>query len=403
MTDKSNTAFLDCFSGISGDMLLGALLDAGLPEAVLREQLAGLNLDGVRLAVQERRTHGLRATRCAVVVDETEQPHRSFATIRHLLTEARLAEPVRERALKVFTLLAEAEARVHGTAIEAVHFHEVGGVDAMVDIVGAAIGFHHLGIAQVVCSPLPMPHGWVHCEHGPLPLPAPAVCELIAGMEVYGVDCDQELVTPTGAALARGLATDFGPMPAMVVDRVGYGAGQREHSCGRPNLLRLVLGRGRQVAEAQRVEVIDCHLDDWNPEGFPYLSEQLFAAGALDVALIPMQMKKGRPGFLLRVIAAEAESFVLKQLILTETSAIGLRFRSEQRLTLPRACGTVLTRWGRVGAKRIETPTGIVLTPEYEACRRLAAERDVPLRQIYAEVQGCDPETFEEQEGSRSP
>jgi len=397
MAKPHTIAYLDCFSGISGDMLLGALLDAGLPETVLREQLAGLGLAGVELARSERKSGALRATRLEVRVAEAHQPHRSFAAIRALLASCPLPGPVRATALRVFTLLAEAEARVHGTSVDTVHFHEVGGADALVDIVGAAIGITHLGIDQLVCSPLPMPHGWVNCAHGPLPLPAPAVCELTRGMEVYGIDCDQELVTPTGAALVKGLASAFGPMPAMVVREVGYGAGSRQESCGRPNLLRLLIGEAREVAEAQQVEVIDCHLDDWNPEGFPYLSDQLFAAGVLDVALIPMQMKKGRPGFLLRVIATEPAAWAAKQLILTETSAIGLRFRSEQRLTLPRASGTVATPWGGVRAKRIETPAGPVLTPEYEDCKRIAREEGVPLQQIYAAVQAADPAEFREE------
>ncbi len=397
MTEPRTIAYLDCFSGISGDMLLGALLDAGLPEAVLRDGVAALGLAGVELARSTRRAGALCATRLSVRVEEAHQPHRSFAAIRALLDGASLPEGVRATSLKVFTELARAEARVHGVPMEGVHFHEVGGADALIDIVGAALGLARLGIDEVVCSPLPMPRGWVACAHGPLPLPAPAVCELAKGMEVFGIECDQELVTPTGAALARGLATGFGPMPAMVVRAVGYGAGSREESCGRPNLLRLIIGEAREVREAQRVEVIDCHLDDWNPEGFPLLAEQLFAAGALDVTLTPLQMKKGRPGFLLRVVADKPAAWEAKRLILTETSAIGLRFRSEERLTLPRALGAVATPWGKVRVKRVETPAGPVLTPEYEDCRRVARETGVPLRHLYTVVLAVDPAEFREE------
>ncbi|MDH4321003.1 MAG: nickel pincer cofactor biosynthesis protein LarC [Desulfobulbaceae bacterium] len=396
MTDRYTVAYLDCFAGISGDMLLGALIDAGLPIAVLEEQLASLALAGFSLSCRERQTGALRGTLLEIEINETGHPHRSLADILAILERSKLPEPTRRRATEVFRTLAEAEAKVHGCAVEAVHFHEVGGMDAIIDIVGAAIGIAHLGIDRLICSPLPMPRGWVSCAHGRLPLPAPAVCEILTGVPVYGTDFDRELVTPTGAALVKALCAGFGPMPPMVVGKVGYGCGKREQNNGQPNLLRLIIGQGQRVNEAQSVEVIETHLDDWSPEGFPYLAEQLFEAGALDVALIPIQMKKGRPGFLLRVIGDAAVAFGLKQLILTETTAIGLRFRSEQRLTLPRRGGWVETIYGRVRAKRIETPAGIHLTPEYEDCRRIAQARKIPLRAVYDVVRTTGPEDFNE-------
>ncbi len=396
MTDNHPIAYLDCFAGISGDMLLGALLDAGLPETVLQGQLATLNLQGFSLSYQERQTGPLRGTRVEINIAQDQQPHRSLTDIRAILAQSTLSEPVRQCALQIFTILAEAEARVHGCDIDTVHFHEVGGMDAIIDIVGAAIGFAHLGIHKVVCSSLPMPHGWVTCAHGQLPLPAPAVCEILTGVPVYGTHFNRELVTPTGAALVKGIATDFGPMPPMTITKVAYGCGKREHNNGQPNLLRLIIGQGQEVNEAQTVEVIETHLDDWNPEGFPYLTEQLFAAGALDVALIPIQMKKGRPGFLLRVIGDKATTLALKQLILSETSAIGLRFRNEQRLTLPRSSGWVKTVFGKTRVKRLEAPNGIFLSPEYEDCKRIAAEEKVPLRTVYEAVQRATPEDFQE-------
>ncbi|MFQ6757674.1 MAG: nickel pincer cofactor biosynthesis protein LarC [Deltaproteobacteria bacterium] len=385
MTDQRTIAYIDCFSGISGDMFLGALLDAGLPEAELRSQLSLLGLDGYTLTVGKKSCGAIAATTLSVESSENH-PHRTLADIRQLIAASRLAEPVKATALAIFSLLAEAEGKVHGKPADTVHFHEVGGIDAIIDIVGAAIGLACLKITHLHCAPLPMPRGWVQCAHGRLPLPAPAVCELLQGMPAYGVELNQELVTPTGAAIVKALAADFGPMPAMTITGVGYGAGSQELANGQPNILRLILGTARIAVEAQEVEVIETHLDDWSPETFPYLSERLFFLGALDVALIPIQMKKGRPGFLLRVICDRAASLAIKECILSETTAIGLRFRTEQRWTLPREIGTVPTRWGEVKVKKVTTPTGEVFTPEYEDCRRVAIAQGVSIKAVYAEV-----------------
>ncbi|MFA7382313.1 MAG: nickel pincer cofactor biosynthesis protein LarC [Desulfurivibrionaceae bacterium] len=393
MTDQRTIAYIDCFSGISGDMFLGALLDAGLPLAELQSQLALLGLDGYTLNVDRKNCGAIAATTLSVQCAES-QPSRTLTDIRRLITASSLAEPVKETALAIFSLLAEAEARVHNRPVESVHFHEVGGIDSLVDIVGAAIGLAALKITRLHCAPLPMPRGWVHCAHGLLPLPAPAVCELLQGVPIYGVDLSQELVTPTGAAIVKALATGYGPMPPMTITGVGYGAGSQELNNGQANLLRLVLGTARPVVEAQEVEVIETHLDDWSPETFPYLSERLFSLNALDVALIPIQMKKGRPGFLLRVICDRAASLAVKECILSETTAIGLRFRTEQRWTLSRENGTVPTRWGEVQVKKVTTPAGEVLTPEYEDCKRVAIAHHVPLKEVYAEVGRAEHEKF---------
>ena len=393
MTEQRTIAYIDCFSGISGDMFLGALLDAGLSEEKLRSQLSLLELDGYALTVGKKSCGAIAATTLSVQTAESH-PHRTLADIRQLIAASRLAEPVKETALAVFSLLAEAEGKVHGRPADTVHFHETGGVDAIIDIVGAAIGLACLNITHLHCAPLPMPRGWVRCAHGLLPLPAPAVCELLQGAPTYGVELEQELVTPTGAALVKGLATSYGPMPPMTMTGVGYGAGSQELRNGQPNLLRLVLGTARTAAEAQEVEVVETHLDDWSPETFPYLSERLFFLGALDVALIPIQMKKGRPGFLLRVISDRAASLAVKECIFSETTAIGLRFRTEQRWTLPRENGTVPTRWGPVRVKKAAIPAGEVLTPEYEDCKRVAVAHGVPIKAVYAEVARAERTDF---------
>jgi len=393
-----NTAYLDCFSGVSGDMLLGALLDAGLPEAHLREVLAALPLHGFTLSVERKTVQGFAATRVTVECDSHdhhshEHEHRHLAEISSLLSKAAIPAQVRDKALAVFTRLAEAEAAVHGTTIDQIHFHEVGAVDALVDIVGVVAGFEYLKIKQLICSPLPMARGWITCAHGEIPLPGPAVCRLLAGVPVYGENIDQELVTPTGAALVRELANDFGPMSPMLLTQTGYGAGSMVRHDGRPNLLRLLLGQSMVVQEAQQVEVIETHLDDWNPEFWPHVSERLIAAGALDVCLIPIQMKKGRPGFLLRVIAEPATRDTVTNVVFSETSAIGLRLRREERMTLPREIITVTTPWGDLPAKKISTPNGTVITPEYEACRTLAEAHHLPLQEVYSAVRRHSPPT----------
>lgn len=378
-------AYLDCFSGISGDMFLGALLDAGLPPTVLEETYASLGLDEIGLHWQRQLVQGIAVVQASIRYQESHH-HRGLKEITHLLYTSRLAPEVRDGAAQVFTRLAEAEASVHGSTIEDVHFHEVGALDAIADIVGCVAGLHWFGIERLIASPLPMPCGWVQAAHGSLPLPAPAVLRLLEGAPVYGLDLKQELVTPTGAALVMTLTEGFGPMPAMQLEQSGYGAGSMERSDGRPNLLRLVLGRAeRNPPEAETVDVLETHIDDWNPELWPYVSERLMASGALDVSLIPMQMKKGRPGFLLRVLCETAVRQCLAEVILSETTSIGLRWRQEERMLLPRKAVHVSTCWGPLAAKSISTPTGVVITPEYEACRRIAEEHGIPLRAVYAE------------------
>ena len=385
MAQAANTVYLDCFSGISGDMLLGALLDCGLSEQELRSELAKLELEPYELKIS-RETHQSISALSVQVHSTTDQRFRNLTTITDLLERSGLETAVTERSLAVFKRLARAEAKVHGKPIDEIHFHEVGALDTIIDIVGTVAGFHLLGLGTVHCSPLPLGRGFVDCAHGSLPLPAPAVCELLEDIPVVGIETDQELVTPTGAALVAELTDHFGPLPSMTVTTTGYGAGDTPGSAGRPNLLRLITGRMETVTEAQQVEVIETSLDDWNPEGFPFLCSKLLDCNALDVNLAPIQMKKGRPGFRLTVICRIADSPALKELILSETSAIGLRFRTEQRMTLPREIVSVETRWGPVQAKQVVTPAGMKIYPEYESCKDTAEQHQVPLDFVYREV-----------------
>jgi len=366
-------------------MFLSALLHCGLDEAQLKDKLSLLDLGDYTVSIVN---HSLGSIGCKKVHITThiEQKQQNLQSIQTLLQSSALAPALVDKAINVFTELARAEAKVHNCAIDAVHFHEIGALDSIIDIVGTLIGMEELKIDKLYVSPLPMARGFVDCAHGLLPLPAPAVCEILKDVPLYGVELQQELVTPTGAALIKILADGFGPIPPMQIQTTGYGAGSQTLANKQPNLLRLILGQQIEVNEYQEVEVIETNLDDWSPEGFPHVCDLLLSRGALDVSLTPIQMKKGRPAFLLQVIAPAAKSLTLKQTILTETTAIGLRFRKENRLTLPRAPVEIQTRWGTIAAKKVITPTATVIYPEYEACRKVAIRFKIPLQQVYDQV-----------------
>ncbi len=388
-TAPSTIIYLDCFSGISGDMLLGALLHAGLEEELLLNELGKIKGVDFQLTAEDQLRSGISCKQ-VTVHSPSKQQFRHLGNILNLLQESTLPQTIIEKGSRIFTRLAEAEAKVHNTTLDKIHFHEVGAVDTIVDVVGTLVGLHHLGVKQIICSPLPMGRGFVQCAHGNLPLPAPAVCELLRGIPVYGVEQEKELVTPTGAVLAVELADTFGSMPDMIVQSTGYGAGNHILNNEQPNLLRLLIGETASAQESQLVEIIETHLDDWNSEGFPYLCDLLFDAGALDVSLTPMIMKKGRPGQLLRVIVDPAHALELKKIVLSETTAIGLRFRKEERMTLAREAVMVSTPWGEIVAKKVHTPKGEVIYPEYEACKKVAEKHQIPLTRIYHAVSNAE-------------
>lgn len=366
-------------------MLLGALIHVGLDRQVLTDELAKLPIDGLDLQIFDTTIQSIACVRVQINSDR-HQKLRTLPLILAILAESDLAKTVVNRASAVFQALAEAEAKVHNIAVEQVHFHEVGALDTIVDVVGSVLGLEYLGIQRLVSSPLPSGHGFVECAHGLLPLPAPAVCELLKGIPTYGVDLRQELVTPTGAALIATLADEFGPLPPLTITATGYGAGSRKLTNGQPNLLRLLIGKGVVSHESQVVEVIETNLDDWSPEGFPHLTELLFAKGAVDVTLTPIHMKKGRPGFTLQVLCPPACAHPLKEAILIHTTAIGLRFRREERQTLAREVVTVSTKWGEMQAKKVQTPGGPIVHPEYEECRKVAVCQGLPLSEVYNAV-----------------
>jgi pyridinium-3,5-bisthiocarboxylic acid mononucleotide nickel chelatase len=382
---SARIAYADCFAGVSGDMFLGALIHAGVDQELLRSELTKLDIGPFKFSIESKILCSINCLH--VDVDNEPRPEfRHLSAILTLLDRSGLPAQVTEKSATVFRELAIAEARVHGIPLEQVHFHEIGAVDTIIDVVGTILGLHMLDIKRLVASPVPVGRGLVACAHGTLPLPAPAVCELLRGIPVYGVPIEQELVTPTGAALLKVLVDHFGPMEPMTIEMTGYGAGTHILPNHLPNLFRLIIGHANTVRESQEVEIIETNLDDWNSEGFPYICDLLLERGALDVSLAPLLMKKGRPGFRLQVICSPVHGNLLKETILSETSAIGLRFRREQRHTLVREHVFVDTIWGKIQAKKVWTPSGILIYPEYEACREIAARHHVPLQQVYREV-----------------
>ncbi len=394
---SSQILYVDCFSGISGDMFLGALVDLGLPLETLRERLTQLPLSGYRLEARPRTSHGVSGTKLSVLVDESAQPERRLAEILALLEGSELSGSVRERTAAIFRRLAAAEAKIHGVGIDEVHFHEVGAVDSIVDVVGAAIGLEVLGLERVYGSSLPLAHGTIRTRHGTLPLPAPATLELIArvGAPTRPAPGQFELVTPTGAAILAELAT--WEQPPMRVNGIGYGFGSRELDW--PNALRLWLGEPIEAAgpapaagpRRDQVVLIETNLDDASPELLGYAMERLFAAGALDVFFTSIQMKKNRPGTLLSVIAPPDQAGRLAELVIAETSTLGVRTRLLERLIAERREEVVETPHGAVRVKLKRVGDGWVAAPEYEDCARVARARGVPLAEVYRAALAAAP------------
>jgi pyridinium-3,5-bisthiocarboxylic acid mononucleotide nickel chelatase len=449
-------AYLDCFSGMSGDMFLGALIDAGVPAKLFEDAVAALDI-GARLEISRVNRAGITATKVDVFVHgekelprevfleqqsrrkrehdhahehghahdhkhapehvelrehnfsqsgnegtragapapHEHEPHqhehgRGLKEIREIISKAGIDEAAKRTALAMFEALGKAEAKIHNNDIEKVHFHEVGAVDAMVDITCSAVGAHALGVDEIVCSPLNVGGGTVKCAHGVLPVPVPATVELLQGAPVYSSGIQVELVTPTGAAIVKTLVKRYAPFPAMTIEKSGYGAGSRDFS-GHANVVRLTIGESQpglaQNTSQETISVLEANLDDLNPQVFGYVVERLLEAGALDTFAVPVQMKKNRPGMLLTVLAKPEDASRLTQIIFTETSTLGVRRREEQRQTLARKWITVGTRWGDVRLK-IGSLNGTVTNyaPEYEDCKKIAAEHHVPLKSVMNEA-----------------
>jgi len=382
-----NIAYLDCASGISGDMTLGALVDAGAPLAEIQRGIDSLGLPSCRLVTAEVRKKGFRALQ-VTVEHEPEHAHRHLHQITEMIAGSSLTPRQQELAARIFTRLGEAEARVHGLPLEKVHFHEVGAADSIADIVGAAIGWDLLGIARIECSPIPTGRGFVQIAHGRCSIPAPATAELLRGVPLADSRVDCELTTPTGAAIVAAMVDQFGPLPAMNIKTIGYGAGQRDLK-EQPNLLRLLIGQAN-AAEAPRHEqvwLLETNLDDVPGELVGYCQERLLESGALDVYTTAIGMKKNRPAVMLSVLCSAPDIERLEQFIFDETGTLGVRRAAYERTSLERQEATVETPWGPVAGKRITDPHGRRrFSPEYEECRRIAREQELPLREVYEAV-----------------
>jgi uncharacterized protein (TIGR00299 family) protein len=375
-------AFVDCFAGISGDMLLGALIDAGAPVDNLLHGLETLPISGWELKIERVRKGAIAATSVSVIVNG-KQPERHLSDIESIVLASQLPEKVKEQSLKVFRLLAEAEAKVHGIGVNEVHFHEVGAVDSIVDIVGSVYALHLLGVQSVYASALPFSRGRVKTLHGDLPVPAPATMELLCGVPTYPLDIEVELVTPTGAALLKALANEFGMPPPFTPRKVGYGAGKRDLPF--PNVLRVIVGDmpDNVALERERLVVVETNLDDMTGEMAGFAMERLLTAGVRDVWVVPAQMKKNRPAIVLSVLCDHEKLPTVLQILLRETTTLGVRVQEVERLCLPREIWEVTTPYGTVKVKVAKLGDEIVnIAPEYEDCRRLALERGVPLKEV---------------------
>jgi uncharacterized protein (TIGR00299 family) protein len=378
-------AYGDIIGGVSGDMFVAALIDLGLPLSKLKSELRKIPTLKFELKVSKKFVHAVSAAQFQVICPKNEAP-RAWKDIRRLIERSRLHPQVKATGTKIFASLAEAEAKIHGVAVDKVHFHEVGSTDSIVDIMAAAVGIRELGIDSLHFSRIPLGRRVTRSQHGPMPVPGPATLELLKGCPVFGVDVDGETVTPTGAAIVRTLGASFGDQPSMIVKKIGYGTGQKEFS-NRPNLFRLIVGASAMGLKQEEMLVIETNIDDMNPQYFDHVMDRLFAAGARDVFLAPMQMKKNRPATLLTVICEPTRRDALVQIILQETTSIGVRCYPVQRLILKRESKKVKTRHGEVTVKIVEQPDGTKrATPEYDDLKRIAAAKNVTLKTIHDET-----------------
>jgi pyridinium-3,5-bisthiocarboxylic acid mononucleotide nickel chelatase len=397
----ARTLYLDCFAGASGDMLAGAMLDCGLDFELLRSELLKLGVEGYQLSLNRVDRSGISAAKFDVQLADdhhlrghhhnhkhahdhhSHAHHRALSEIKQIISSSKLGEQVKGRAQTIFQRIGEAESKIHNIPIESVHFHEVGAIDSVVDIVGACVAFDALKIERIISSPLHVGSGTFQCAHGTYPVPGPATAELLKGVPIYSKDVEGELVTPTGAAIISTLAESYGPMPLMKIEKIGYGAGTRDYPKF-PNALRAVIGELEEDADRTptAVTVIEANIDDLNAQVFGYLMEKALAAGALDIFYTPAQMKKNRPGVLLTLLCNPEDRERMCDLIFRETTTLGVRYRNEQREILKREFVTVETEYGPIRIKVSRSKDGQVMnvSPEFEDCRAAAEKNGVGLR-----------------------
>jgi len=384
-------AYFDCFSGISGDMFVGALLDAGLKIEILEKELNKLNLSGYHLEVNKVLKKGISASQFKVKIQE-KGVERRFKDILNILEESKLDQEIKNEVKKIFFKIAEAESKIHQEDIEKIHFHEIGGLDSIMDISSAVIGIKALEIKEIYSSPLPLGKGFVKCAHGILPLPAPATLELLKNIPTYGGGMESEMVTPTGAAIISTLTKDFGERPLMKIEKIGYGAGEREFSI--PNLLRVSIGEkilsDRDLMDGyvhDEALLIETNIDDMNPEFYDYIMDKLFSQGALDVFLTPIQMKKNRPAQMLSIIVYEQNLKEILEVLFSESTTLGVRIKEVKRLKLTQANFIAETKYGKIKVKVGIFKEDIkTIAPEYQDCQKIAQQYQVPLKEIYEEA-----------------
>jgi uncharacterized protein (TIGR00299 family) protein len=377
-------AYLDCFSGVSGDMLVGSLLDAGLPFEELEGIISGLNLNGYTISAKKEGRNNIFGTRFHVSLKEKHQKARYLKDIKEIITSGDIPLAVVEKCISIFEKLAITEGKIHHISPDELHFHEVGAVDSIIDIVGSVVGIYLLGIEKLFVSRMPVGKGIITSAHGKIPLPSPATIALLEGVPIYDSGQEVEMVTPTGAALITSLCSSFGPMPSMIVERVGYGVGSRTLA-DKPNLLRILIGNDIDKQRSETVVVLESNLDDMNPELLGYLMDRLFDAGAKDVTFSHIQMKKNRPGIQLQVVGQPEDKDRLSSIIFKESTTLGIRFTYSQRSILARGELMVESPWGKMRVKKVINQGGkTALLPEYEECRRVAKANNLALRDVYA-------------------
>jgi uncharacterized protein (TIGR00299 family) protein len=384
-------AYFDCFSGLSGDMFVGALLDAGLKIEILEKELNKLNLSGYQLEVNKVLKKGISASQFKVKIQE-KGVERRFKDILNILEESKLDQEIKNEVKKIFFKIAEAESKIHQEDIEKIHFHEIGGLDSIMDISSAVIGIKALEIKEIYSSPLPLGQGLVQCAHGILPLPAPATLELLKNIPTYGGGMESEMVTPTGAAIISTLTKDFGERPLMKIEKIGYGAGEREFSI--PNLLRVSIGEkilsDRDLMDGyvhDEALLIETNIDDMNPEFYNYIMDKLFSQGALDVFLTPIQMKKNRPAQMFSIIVYEQNLKEILEVLFSESTTLGVRIKEVKRLKLTQANFIAETKYGKIKVKVGIFKEDIkTIAPEYQDCQKIAQQYQVPLKEIYEEA-----------------
>ena len=386
-------AYVDMFSGISGDMTLGALIDLGVPVDWIKKELSSV-LNGFQLRTSIVYKHHLKATNLIVDADDEERSSRNYKDIKALIKNSSLPEKVKENSLSAFKKIARAESQIHGKDIENIHFHEVGGIDSIVDIIGSFLGVEYLGIKKVYASPIPLGSGFVTCSHGKIPVPVPATLSILKDIPVKPSDATTEIVTPTGAAIITTLASSFGDMPEMTIQKIGYGSGKRDIGSSLPNLLRIILGeksadqKGNGTAvQKEVIHVVKTNVDDMSPEILGFLMETLFENKALDVCYLPIQMKKNRPGTQIEVMCSKEDLDNIVCIILAQTTSIGVRYHECERSFLLREKVFVETLFGKLQVKKITNPdNSIRFVPEYDVAKKVAKEKKIPLKDVYTQI-----------------